>query len=286
MLPPSTPLRGLPFAAVDFEATDFPGPDAHVVEVAIVHGTLGLDAPDPVVAYRSLVRPPVPIPPRVTQVHGIDDARVADAPAFADVINEMWAATEGRAIVAYNAPADFDFWSAEMVRLNDDPPPWPWLDALVVRKAVVELGASGKLRELAEARGIILDAHGAAGDAMCLALMLDRMMRDASLHTATFRRPGGARGAWLERKGFGRDPDPVSEEPAATWGDFVRWQRAAALWHEREFCAYRLRERDRNRPRCDWHRIEGEELPEWPAPPAPTMRIGQDGRVERIGGAS
>lgn len=41
MIDSATPLRDLPVAVIDAEATDFPGPDTHVVEVAVVHATLG-----------------------------------------------------------------------------------------------------------------------------------------------------------------------------------------------------------------------------------------------------
>lgn len=287
-LDPATPLRGLPFAAIDFESTGFAGPDAHVVEVAVAHGTLGEG--DARVVFHSRVRPPVAIPEAATRVHGITDADVASSPVFSDIADQMIEALAGRVIVAYNAPADFTFAAVELARMGRPPLAWPWLDLLVVRKATKTRGRPGRLEEVAAEYGLSLDAHGAAGDALTAALLLTPMMR-AAWTAGAFSGASGARSYWSTRDegDFGEDEEPPRIE---TWGSFVRWQREAALDQERDFAAYRRRQGDSKPPQSAWHVIEGVDPPSWEPPRrvsscpdccgVTVQRIGQNGALARF----
>jgi DNA polymerase III epsilon subunit-like protein len=258
-----TPIRGLPYAAIDFESTGLPGPDAHVVEVAVVHGTLGDDT-SPCLVLSERVRPPIPIPTEASRIHGISDADVAGAPPWAEVWPRVEAAIRGRLLVAYNAPADRAFLAAELARMSL-PAPEPWLCALVVRKATKLRGRPGRLTEVAEEYGIVLDAHGAAGDALALALVLRPLLRFA------------VEAGVLPR--------------TRTIGDLLAWQRETALEQEREWASYRRRQGDATPPDSPWHRVFGEPAPTW-APPMRTARctcgaavqmtIGQNGAVRRV----
>ena len=283
----SVPLRGCPVACIDFEATTHAGPDAHVVDVAVVHVELGSEEP-PRIAFRSLVRPPVSIPADATRVHGIDDAAVAAAPSWAEVAPLVEVALAGRLPAAYCAPADYTFLATEQERLGRAPVAWPWLDLLVVRKATKTRGRPGRLVELAQEHGIVLDAHGATGDALSLAYLVRPLMR-AAWSAGAFRGPAGAQ----PRRWNGGDEEDEDDAPTMkTVGDLLAWQRSAALWQERDFADYCLRRGDRIAPRCDWHRIEGVPDPTWgQATPTTrcscgaliTRRIGQDGQQRVLG---
>lgn len=269
MIPLSTPLRGLPFAAIDFEATGFAGPDAHVVEIGVAHGTFG--GGDVRLAFSSRVRPPVSIPEAASKVHGITDADVVDAPTFAEVWPRLAAAIEGRLLVAYNVPADRAFLGTELGRMAL-PTPEPWLCALVVRRATKTRGRPGRLGEVAEEYGIALDAHGAAGDALTLGLLLRPLLRRAAESGAVYA------------VGYGRPP--------ATLGELLDWQRVTALYQERDWADYRRRQGDARPPESPWHRIFGEEPPTWAAPLRTTscpscgaavrMRVRQDGGLAYV----
>jgi DNA polymerase III epsilon subunit-like protein len=282
------PLRQLPIAAIDFEATDFPGPDTYVCDVAVVHAELGSDAP-PRLAFTSLVRPPISIPERVAQIHGIRDADVADAPTFGEVADRMLAAIGDRIVVAFNAPADFRFAEVELARLGRSPIPWPWIDLFVVRKATKTRGRPGRLGEIAREHGIDLDAHGAAGDALTTALLLTPMMR-AAWSAGAFASSAGAQPKPRYSDDWRGDDEDGDDEEAPrieTLEAFFAWQRGAALYQERDFADYCKRKGDASPPRCDWHAIENVEAPWWPAPAragaCPTcggavlIRVAQDG---------
>lgn len=265
------PLRNLPVAVLDFETTALPDADPHVVSGAVVHATLG--DPDSIrLAWSSLVRPPVSIPDSASRIHGITDADVADAPAWSDVAEAFEAACAGRVVVAYNAPADFVFHHAEQARAGRAPLAWPWLCLLVVRKATVTRGAPGKLREIAGAHGIAVDAHGSAGDALTTAMLLDPLMREA-WGAGAFTGPGGARAFYDRQRGWDNDNEDHADEDYSedepekitTIEAVFRWQREAALYQERDFCNYARRQGWRSRPSCAWHEIEGVEPPPWPA---------------------
>lgn len=284
-----TPIKGAPFAVIDCESTGYAGPDAHVVEVAVVHGNFGSD--DVRVAFTSRVRPHVAIPESATRVHGITDADVAGAPTWAEVADQVAAALAGRLPIGYGAPADYRFVAVEQERLGRPPLPAPWaelrwLDLLVVRKATKTRGRPGKLVEVAAEYGIALDAHGATGDALSTALLVRPLMR-AAWEREVFADPRGADGvrAW-DSKGW---PAP------AAIGHLLAWQREAALHQERDFAAYLQRVGALQPPQSPHHDLEGVPAPAWDTGPksspcpscgAATLRtVGQGGALVTVNAA-
>ena len=291
MLPDDTPLRGLPLAVIDVETTGLDYATAHVIEIAVVHTANALDA-EPRVAFSGRVRPPCPIPARITEITGLTDADVADAPTWAEIADQVVAACKGRVTAAYNAPADYQWIQREMGLIPRDAMGWPWLDLLVLRRAAVSRGSPGRLGQIAADSGILLEAHGATGDAVAAALLAHGLMRAAYRASACFTEAGGARAA-EERRRRSRWSDNGDEgddalSPVETLGPFLRWQRAAALYQEREYATYRMREGDRTPPRSDWHVLEGVEPIMWSVPTPTrrhdcgvevTLRIARDGSV-------
>lgn len=72
---------------------------AEVVEIAIVDSQ-----GNPV--FESLVKPTVPITPRLTAIHGISNDMVVDAPSWADIHPEVNRILTGKTVVAYNSNFD------------------------------------------------------------------------------------------------------------------------------------------------------------------------------------
>lgn len=72
---------------------------ARIVEIAV----LGIDGN---VLLDGLVNPGVPIPAEATDVHGITDDMVKDAPRFSDLLVPLTEALHGRKVVAYNRAFD------------------------------------------------------------------------------------------------------------------------------------------------------------------------------------
>jgi hypothetical protein len=88
--------------------------------------------------------PGVPIPSAATDVHGITDAMVDGAPAFAEILPALTAALAGRRVLIYNAPYDTGVLRWELTRHYDvlgDPAPAEsaaaWLAGLAVDDVMV-----------------------------------------------------------------------------------------------------------------------------------------------------
>ncbi|MDP3631095.1 MAG: 3'-5' exonuclease, partial [Actinomycetota bacterium] len=95
-------------AFVDVETTGFDPWRDEIIEFAVVIAR----GPEIVSRYSTLVRPQRPIPKETTQLTGIDDAMVADAPVIEAVVGPLAEAIGKRDIVAHNARFDRDFLAA------------------------------------------------------------------------------------------------------------------------------------------------------------------------------
>lgn len=73
--------------------------DAQVVEIAIVDDTGA-------VLFESLVKPTVPVEPEAAAIHGIGPDRLASAPTWPEIAEQVRAALEGKIVVIFNS--DFD----------------------------------------------------------------------------------------------------------------------------------------------------------------------------------
>lgn len=101
------------FAVFDVETTGLSAAQGdRVVELAAVV----LDEQFRVIrVFDSLIRPQRRIPSVVTQVHGISDAHVQQAPTFAELLPELMACLTGVThLVAHNATFDLGFLKAEL----------------------------------------------------------------------------------------------------------------------------------------------------------------------------
>ena len=161
LIPFNTPWRQVPTAWIDFETTGcVPLVDA-AVEVALVRFERG----EPVGHFASRINPGRPIPPDSTEIHGISDADVADAPSITDVFDrpEVLELLEGAQPGAYNAGFDKLFVPPGVL-----PHDWPWVDALVAVQALdpyVKGKGRYQLTTACERHGIELEnAHSALAD--------------------------------------------------------------------------------------------------------------------------
>jgi DNA polymerase-3 subunit epsilon len=71
--------------------------------------------------YHTLIHPDRDIPDDAVRIHGITLARLAGAPRFAEIADALLAFFGDGRLVAHNAPFDFGFLDAELVRLGRKP---------------------------------------------------------------------------------------------------------------------------------------------------------------------
>lgn len=161
-------------AAVDVETTGTEPLEDRVVEVAIVEVEEAFPS-ETVVEYRTkepwvaLVNPERPIPAAATEVHGITDEMVADAPTFRELADEVAGRLADRVLVGFNHRRfDVLILDAELRRAGNGGLPLfaiEEIDALRVEQVL----NPRDLDALAARYGVEVDEearHSAAGDAL------------------------------------------------------------------------------------------------------------------------
>jgi len=159
-------IHDCPIAVIDFETTGLtPGFD-RVVEVSVVRIE---PRKPPCLVFDTLINPRRRV--AATEIHGISDDDVADAPTFEDIAGELLTAVSGCVIAAYNVYFDVRFLANEL-RLSgvcDLPPHF----CLMYMRPLLGLGSRCRLDEACQSHGIAHDiAHIAAADAMASAQLL------------------------------------------------------------------------------------------------------------------
>jgi DNA polymerase-3 subunit epsilon len=100
---------------VDVETTGSSPERERVTEVGLV--TVDIDGSDVrVTEWSSLVNPGMPIPAEIQWLTGITNDMVRDAPAFADLAQDLYDRLDGAVFVAHNARFDYGFLRAEFMR--------------------------------------------------------------------------------------------------------------------------------------------------------------------------
>ncbi|MGA2090974.1 MAG: 3'-5' exonuclease [Endomicrobiales bacterium] len=85
--------------------------------------------------WQSLVNPGIPIPPFISQINGITDDMVQDAPRFSAVTESIVNMIEDAVVVCHNAPFDLGFLTAEFVSCQTAFPCRPFLDTLSIARS-------------------------------------------------------------------------------------------------------------------------------------------------------
>lgn len=103
------------FSIVDIETTGGTNATGRITEIAIIrhNGRQVIDA------YQSLINPQCWIPNFITQLTGIDNQMVKDAPTFKEIADEVRRFTQNAVFVAHNVTFDFGFIKREFERLDE-----------------------------------------------------------------------------------------------------------------------------------------------------------------------
>lgn len=175
-----SPFAEVPFIVVDVETTGISalGGD-RITEVAAVLVLRGQIAD----VFHSLVNPARPIPPYITELTGISNAMVRDAPSFEEIAGDLAAQLVGRVFVAHNATFDWRFLASEYGRVASAP-----FDTIagsrlctvrLARRFLAHLPRRN-LDAVAWHYGVTIDGrHRAAGDARATARVLLGLLQDA-----------------------------------------------------------------------------------------------------------
>jgi len=182
-------FKHLPIVAFDTETTGLRAFDGDkIIEVGIVK--LTLDERGEVVAredYSQLVNPGIPIPRKSTEITGIRDADVANAPAFSDIAQDVYEWLGSGIAVAHNFPFDLGFLDQELRNSGLHwPEPVAEIDTVDLSMKVFSdpngHRVSHKLGDLAKRCDVSLEnAHRATDDAAACGLCFAYLLRRAEV---------------------------------------------------------------------------------------------------------
>ena len=163
-------------AVIDFETTGAtPAQGARATEVAICL----LEDGRIVDRFSSLMNAGVHIPAFITQLTGISNAMLAQAPPAEVVMREAAAFVGPRPLVAHNAAFDRQFWRAELARCGL-PAEHAFACTVLLSRRLYPEAPNHRLGTLAEWFDLPTSgrAHRALADAEVTAHLLARMLRD------------------------------------------------------------------------------------------------------------
>lgn len=154
-------LESRDFVAVDTETTGLPW-HARLVEL----GAVRFRGDTVIARWRTLVNPQRPLDARVTAIHGITDAMVADAPDAPAALRTLARFCEGATLLAHNAPFDRDILAAEWARTGEAPPALPMLCTLKLSRRFIDDSPRHGLAALAAHLALPVESpHRALADA-------------------------------------------------------------------------------------------------------------------------
>ncbi|ALD20943.1 exonuclease domain-containing protein [Hymenobacter sp. DG25A] len=161
------------YAIIDLETTGGQPAQDRITEIAIfIH-----DGEKVVDQFDTLLNPGRPIPFFISQLTGITDDMVRDAPKFHEVARKVVEMTEGCVFVAHNVRFDYSFMKKEFADLGFN---YSRKTLCTVRlsRSLIPGQPSYSLGKLCQNIGIPLNGrHRAAGDAAATAILFDRLLK-------------------------------------------------------------------------------------------------------------
>lgn len=164
------------YAIIDIETTGGSPDRSKITEIAIILH----DGNKVTEEYSTLINPECSIPYQITQITGITNDMVRDAPPFYEVAKKIVEMTEGAVFVAHNVNFDYNFVKAAFKDLGF---PYTRKTLCTVRMSRVAFPGlkSYSLGNLCESLDIQLkNRHRALGDAKATAILFDKILKSNS----------------------------------------------------------------------------------------------------------
>jgi DNA polymerase III epsilon subunit family exonuclease len=199
----SRELEDTEFVVFDLETTGAKTPQCRVTEIGAYRVKNGVVIGE----FHTLVNPETPIPTFITQLTGIDDEMVADAPVFADVAHDFLQFIGDSILVAHNSGFDMRFLNHEIGRVF---PEYrlanPCLCTVQLSRKLLPEIVNHKLKTVAEHYAIDLyNHHRAAADARATAHIFINLLTQLSSNGVTdlaaVRKLGSRKYRYAKRQG-------------------------------------------------------------------------------------
>lgn len=170
------------FAIIDIETTGGSAKLEKITEIAVyLH-----DGEKITGEYNTLVNPERNIPYYITNLTGITNEMVENAPRFYEIAKQIVELTEGRIFVAHNARFDYSFVRQEFGMLGYSFKR-PMLDTVALSRKLLPGHSSYSLGNLCKDLGIEINGrHRASGDALATVRLLELLLeKDRELKTGS-----------------------------------------------------------------------------------------------------
>lgn len=155
------------FTAIDFETANRQTHSACSVALTIVRNSEIVDE------YYTLIQPETWFDRINTQIHGISESDVVDAPKFPEVWKDMKQYfTDEQLVIAHNMPFDKRVLSGTLAYYNIQTPRFMTLCTVRSSRALLKTLPNHKLNTVAAHYGIPLNHHHAQDDARACATIL------------------------------------------------------------------------------------------------------------------
>lgn len=160
------------FAIIDVETTGLSPKNERLTEIAIIILEDGVIKDE----YSSLINPEKKIPYRITQLTGINNQMVQEAPFFYEIAKTIVELTQDCTFVAHNASFDYRFIQAEFAHFGYDYQR-KVLDTVKLSRKLLPGFKSYSLGKLTAQLGIqIENRHRAMGDAKATAILFQKLL--------------------------------------------------------------------------------------------------------------
>lgn len=161
------------FSIIDIETTGHSYKNGKITEIALYQHN-GQELTN---SFSTLINPEMDIPYFITELTGIDNDMVKDAPKFYEVAKTIVEMTEGRTFVAHNVSFDYKFIKEEFNRLGFNYDRKTMCTVKLSRK-LLPGHKSYSLGKLCSDIGIeINDRHRASGDALATVKLFEILLK-------------------------------------------------------------------------------------------------------------
>ena len=159
------PIKETRFVVMDTETTGFQAySQDEIISIAMLELN-GLDMTGR--EYKTLINPGRPIPQSSTEIHGIRDKDVTDAPKLSDKLPEIMAFIDTGVLVGHHINFDIRFLNKRLQKIAGCSLQNPWLDTMLLYLELTGKMGHYCLEDVAQATGVeIVERHTAYGDAL------------------------------------------------------------------------------------------------------------------------
>ena len=164
------------YIVLDIETTGLSPTNDKIIEIAAIK----VENDSIIERFDTMIDPEIPIPYRITNITGIDDSMVANAPLISSAIPELYDFIQDLPLVAHNAPFDIRFISHNLQTcgycMNNK-----IIDTLKISRDIYPHFSTHNLGSIAKMLNVnVKTAHRAMADVETLHQIFNIMLKDIS----------------------------------------------------------------------------------------------------------